>query len=257
MYLFRNNNSCGFQRQHLGSIYLPMLLDRFGLSSKPRLLFHLVPPSWSVSLPTPQSVSCIHRKYLSFQGYTSQVICVCVWMCVHFYVPEEEQKKWSITPSICYISQALAVYSSLNVQIRYTCTYNTVHYGVCTLPIQRKRDLFLKHIKHLPLIVRISSVCFTLFIAILLKSLISCIIEQPVYMSQPGCDGCVSVCVVGWTSFHFTDVIAFCYHCSGTLCHAEITSTLLVMEDIRQMIILWDRHSSWLPVFHACLLSYF
>lgn len=34
-----------------------------------------------------------------------------------------------------------------------------------------------------------------LFTAILLKSLISCIIKQPVYISQSGCDGSVRVCL--------------------------------------------------------------
>lgn len=85
-----------------------------------------------------------------------------------------------------------------------------------------------------------------LFTAILLKSLISCIIKQPVYISQSGCDGsvrvCLSVCarvcvcVVTRTGFHFNDVMALWYPSSGTLWCAETTSSLSVMEDARQMI---------------------
>lgn len=47
-----------------------------------------------------------------------------------------------------------------------------------------------------------------------------------------------SVCVLlaGWTSFQLADVMAFWNQRSGTLCEAEITSSLLVMEDTRKMI---------------------
>lgn len=67
---------------------------------------------------------------------------------------------------------------------------------------------------------------------------------------------CLCVCVVGWASFHLTDVMAFWNQSSGTLCHAEITSSLLVMEDTRQVIILWDRQRGCLKVTLARLLSF-
>lgn len=65
----------------------------------------------------------------------------------------------------------------------------------------------------------------------------------------------VCVCFVGWTSFHFNDVMAFWNQSSGTLCHAETTSSLLVMEDTRQMIILWDRHRSSLESY-PCMSAF-
>lgn len=64
-------------------------------------------------------------------------------------------------------------------------------------PTQRTGDFCLRHIRYCLPTVRISFVCFTLFTAILSKSLISCIIEQPVYMSQLGCDGYVCVLLTG------------------------------------------------------------
>lgn len=54
---------------------------------------------------------------------------------------------------------------------------------------------------------------------------------------------------VGWTSFHSDDVMAPWNQSSGTLCHAEATSSLLVMEDTRRMMVVWDHHGS-------CLESY-
>lgn len=125
--------------------------------------------------------------------------------------------------------------------------------GTRTHRYKGRRFLFETH--YLPLIVRISSVCFTLFTAILLRSLISCIIEQPVYKSQAGCDGCVRV--VGWTSFQLADVMAFWNQRSGTLCEAEITSSFFVMEDTRKMIRQQDCHCGCVKVPNARLRSYF
>lgn len=110
-------------------------------------------------------------------------------------------------------------------------------------------DFCLGYINHLPLILPISSLCFTLFTAIPLNSLISCIIKQPVYISQSGSDDslCVCVFVVGPV---FTSVITASWNqTTGTLCRTETIPNLLVLEDTRQMIILWSQHSS-------CLGSY-
>lgn len=68
-----------------------------------------------------------------------------------------------------------------------------------------------RHIKYPPLTDRISSVCFTLFTAILFKSLISCIIEQPcLYEPAVALCVCVLVCVcfTSWTCFPLVGVTA-------------------------------------------------
>lgn len=68
-----------------------------------------------------------------------------------------------------------------------------------------------------------------------------------------------SVCVllVGWTSFQLADVMAFWNQRSGTLCEAEITSSLLVMEDTRKMIRQQDCHCGCVKFPNARLRSYF
>lgn len=93
-------------------------------------------------------------------------------------------------PSVCYKSSISD--SSSHMHTSGACSAQCS----CIRTHRSKGDFCWRHINHLPL--RISSVCFTLFTAILLRSLISCIIEQPVYKSQAGCDGCVCVRVVGW-----------------------------------------------------------
>lgn len=82
-----------------------------------------------------------------------------------------------------------------------------------------------------PLMVGINFVCFTLFTAIPVKSLISCIIEQPVQTSRPGCDGCVCGLIVEWTSFPLADDVIFLNRRRGIFSDTGMTSSLLAMED--------------------------
>ena len=215
----------------------------FHLPSTPTLHFPLLPCPDLSSLPTPRP----RFLYPSETALVSRLVRAYVRVCVPDCVSLKKKK----TKNMINNSSLLHQSDVSNILITVcTNTWNTVHYIDNTYCIQtsvlKTGDFCLRAIKHLPLIVGIGSVCFTLFTAILLKSLISCIIEQPVYMSQSGCDGSVCVCVCesvdGWTGFHLTDVMASWNQSSGTLFHAEVTSSLLVMEDTRQMIVLWDRH---------------
>lgn len=121
------------------------------------------------------------------------------------------------------------------------CTAHGVHYTRCNVVTHMHKEIKKSPKKqetsageHLPLIATISSVCFTFFSAILLQSLISCIIKQPVYISQSGFDVHVCVLLVGLVL-----TVAFWNQSRGILWHMETTSSFLVTEDTRQMIILW------------------
>lgn len=125
----------------------PLSSSRFCPDVLPRL--SLLPVSIGNS-------SCF--KVIPVRAYVYVHLCVCV--------PEGEGKKGSITTSICYTNQMLAVFSSLYVQIQYIYTKNTVEYTVhnvcmyimhvhiCKLyrhtltPIQRTGDFCLRHISH-------------------------------------------------------------------------------------------------------------
>lgn len=150
-------------------------------------------------------------------GYSSYFKVTPVRTCVCLCAPEEGKNM--INSSLIVLHKPNVSSACADALWKHCCIRSHTR----TRPWKGEEDLCWRHIKHLPLIAWISSVCFTLFAAILLKSLISCVIEQPVYTSQPGCDGCVC-----WTSFHLTDVMVFWNQSGGTLRYGRNNFKLLV-----------------------------